>query len=422
MVSFLITALIVIIAGVLFALGARIDPGYVLLKYHGWTVESSAVVFLVAALIAFAVLYLLVRFLIKTVHMPRRLRQWRRLRRQARGRGFLMNGLMALAEGHWEQAEDLLLKHIGDSDAPSLNYIAAAKAAQKQGSYERCEDYLTRAHRAEPRSELAIGLLQAELQLAWNQADQAVSTLANLHYLAPKHPYVLKLMVQLYYVLQDWERVLTLLPELRKRSPGDFEELEKIEHNAYIELLATNARNKDLYQLQHTWHRVPRDLKGHEALLQEYVRDLVVCGANTDAEVLVYQTLRKRWYQPLVYLYGLVEGDAAVQLSRAESWLNEHREDPTLLLTLGRIALRANLWGKARSYLEASLAFAPKPETYKELGDLLQQLGEKEAALECYRQGLSRAAAAPPAKPPARPPRVITAEIPGEQRLLSTQQ
>lgn len=59
-----------------------------------------------------------------------------------------------------------------------------------------------------------------------------------------------------------------------------------------------------------------------------------------------------------------------------------------LLLALGRLSLRNRLWGKARSYLEASIGASPRSAAYGELGRLLEQLGEQEAAREHYRKGL----------------------------------
>jgi HemY protein len=118
--------------------------------------------------------------------------------------------------------------------------------------------------------------------------------------------------------------------------------------------------------------------------------------------------LRQTWNPRLVYRYGEVAAeDAAAQLSVAEGWLAEHPEDPVLLLTLGKISLRNALWGKARSYLESSIAQQPTPEAYRLLGSLLEQLQEPQQAAACYRQGIELVAqsqAAPAlAERPARP-------------------
>ena len=44
--------------------------------------------------------------------------------------------------------------------------------------------------------------------------------------------------------------------------------------------------------------------------------------------------------------------------------------------------------GKAKDYLEASVALSPSISAYQQLGAVLEKLNEKDAALECYKKGL----------------------------------
>ena len=53
--------------------------------------------------------------------------------------------------------------------------------------------------------------------------------------------------------------------------------------------------------------------------------------------------------------------------------------------------MRTELWGKARSYLESSLALRPSPEAFQLFGQLLEYLGEVDNASDAYRSGLSLA-------------------------------
>jgi HemY protein len=75
-------------------------------------------------------------------------------------------------------------------------------------------------------------------------------------------------------------------------------------------------------------------------------------------------------------------------LQQAEHWLKGRENNANLLLALGRLAIRCELWGKARSYLQASLGSHELAETYRELGQLLDKLNEPELAADCYRKGL----------------------------------
>ena len=60
-----------------------------------------------------------------------------------------------------------------------------------------------------------------------------------------------------------------------------------------------------------------------------------------------------------------------------------------MLLAAGRACIRNELWGKARSYLESSLAIRPTPVAYHDLGQLMLQLDEKDAATLAFSRGLT---------------------------------
>jgi HemY protein len=76
-----------------------------------------------------------------------------------------------------------------------------------------------------------------------------------------------------------------------------------------------------------------------------------------------------------------------------------------------------DLPGKARSYLESSLAVAPLPDAYALYGRLLMQLGEDERALTAFRAGLglmtpAAAEPLPPVRSLAPPARDAELEAP----------
>ena len=138
---------------------------------------------------------------------------------------------------------------------------------------------------------------------------------------------------------------------------------------------------------------MPKNLRQDLEMVRHYVRCLLVLKANDDAEQLLRDALKKQWDVDLVYIYGLIEAsDKDRQLATAETWLKGHENNPVLLLSLGRLCKRNKLWGKARSYLNASLGIKPHSDTYKELGQLLEQLNEASEAVECYHKGLLLAA------------------------------
>ncbi len=62
------------------------------------------------------------------------------------------------------------------------------------------------------------------------------------------------------------------------------------------------------------------------------------------------------------------------------------------MITAGRVALRARLWGQARSFFRAALASSCAQTAYEELARLLDSLDEVEAARRCREDAMSLAA------------------------------
>lgn len=377
--------LLTLIITVALALWIMEDPGYLLIAVGDWTVETTLSLAVVVLVLVFASLYYTLRLGTRLRGVPGGLRHWRQQRRQRRAERALTQGLIELAEGRWPAAERDLVKFAQQGHSPLLNYLAAARAAQAQGADERRDQYLKLAHESHAGADIAVGLTQAELQLKQNQLEQALATLRHLQQMAPKHTQVLKTLASLYRELGDWEHLLEILPSLRKRKVMEVTDLDQLARESYLALLQL-ANSKTLAE---TWSRVPKDFRDDEPVLMAYVQKLLASGENEVAEPLVRQALRRKHNNSLINIYGLVEGrEPGKQLALVESLLEQDKNSASLLLTAGRLSLRNKLWGKARTYLEASVNRQPSAEAYNELGNLLEQLGEREAAAECYHAGL----------------------------------
>jgi HemY protein len=391
--KWLFGTLLILIAAVSIGLWAYQDSGYVLIARGYKTVEMSLALFIVLTALGFLLSYFALRLAINSWNMPSAFRAWRVRQRRQRARRDMDRGLIELAQGNWVQAERYLLRHARDSDIPLLNYLSAARAAQKQNAPQRRDDYLALAHQSMHGAGFAVQLTQAELQLVHGQLEQSLATLMQLHATSPKHPHVLYLLARIYQLLRSWDDLRKLLPDLRKQNVLSPADLQQLEQTVYRELLTLATQRGKLDALRSSWQQLPKALRQDLELIRHYVRCLLIVHANDDAEQLLRDALKRQWDVDLVYIYGLIEaGDKDRQLTTAETWLKGHENNPVLLLTLGRLCKRNKLWGKARSYLNASLGIKPHSDTYKELGQLLEQLNEQAEAVECYHKGLLLAA------------------------------
>lgn len=406
--------LAVLFAGVLVALYALEDPGYVLIARAPWSLEMPLTLFVPLLLVAFAVLAAALYILVRLAHIPQDVERWRATRNARRARSALVLGLVHLAEGNWAEAEAELLAGLRHGDVPLLNYLGAAHAAQSLGNNEKRDEYLAAAHKLTPKGALAVGMTQATLRLQAGQLEQALATLAELRQQAPRNAQVLKLLAQVHEALNDWTGLAELTVDLRHHHALPPREIDALELKAHSELLRQPLPSGSLAVLNRAWNAVPKHLRKHPAMVLAYARHLLQQDEMDEAEKILREAIESSWDDMLVDLYGRVlSRHPTDQLETAEDWATSHPEDPRLLLAIGRLATRVRHLDKARTYFERALALHASAETYRELGELLEQTGEQDKALDCYRRGLealvAEARVAPPRKLGPAPSRMRTA-------------
>jgi HemY protein len=298
--------------------------------------------------------------------------------------------LIDLSEGKWAISEKKLVKLAKYSDASLINYLAAARAAQHQNAHDRRDAYLKKAIDKNPEANIAVGITQAELQIAHNQIEQALATLNWLQKLSPKHLYVKKLLAKIYIHLNDWQSFTDLIPELRKHQLFNKTELDKLEIEAYLKRIdGLEIEPEEVVKL---WESVPEALKTNKEILYQYCQKLLSLNDAKSLEKCIHTQIDSQWDERIIRLYGLVDSqDTSKMLVFAESLLEEHNQSPMLFLTLGRICMQRELWGKAKTYFQQSLEFQATAEIYQELAALHDQLNECKDANAMYKDGLNLA-------------------------------
>lgn len=386
----IIIAIALVIGGGLIWL-AEFEPGYVLFQYQGWSLETSVVVFLVAFVLLVVAGYIALRSLVLLRQSPGKLSDWQSAKRLRRANKTLTQGLITLEEGRWAEAERLLMRYAGHSETPLLHYLAAARAAQKQDAAERRDNYLRLAHDTTDDANIAVGVVQAELQLAADQKEQALATLQHLREVSPKHPYVLQLLQKLYSDMNEWQGVQDVLPDLRKRHVLDSSDVKLLSTEATVGQLEAAIAKQDWEGVGEIWLKAPTKIRHSEAMLNAYVVGLNLQGRGKEAGPLIEAYMNNEWSDRLVYQYGLIQlDDLAEQLVRAEKWMKEHPENPWLLLTVGRLLKANKLWVKAESTLRDSILHGPRGETYQELAEVLAIEGDNDIRVtETYQKGLA---------------------------------
>ena len=135
------------------------------------------------------------------------------------------------------------------------------------------------------------------------------------------------------------------------------------------------------------WKQIPSEMRLDPTVAATAARLHLALGGDSEARDIIEDALEREWSANLVALYGECGGTNAMPLiERAEKWLRIHARDPALLLALGKLCMRQGLWGKAQSYIEASLALEPTHDGHMTLAALMEQIGKPQEAVQHFRR------------------------------------
>jgi HemY protein len=370
------------------AVGARYNEGYVLLVFPPWRAEISLNLFIVGLLAVVIALFVALRAAAFAVGLPARARAWRERRRREAGIQLFRDSLRLLFEGRFSRALKKAEESFDAGIVPGLSALIAARAAQRLRETKRQQQWLERA-RNDECNEAAALMLEAEMLNDARRFEEALGVLERLQEKKGRHIAALRLELRARQGTGDWDGVLRIARQLDKRTALPAEVASEIKAQAHLENIA--RMRGDVGQLRDYLRRVPSAEQGRRLTLAA-ARSLAALGAVEDVQRLIETALESEdeaaWQPELVALYGNLAGPGATaRIARAEKWLPDHAGDAGLLLALGRMCLRQQLWGKAQSYLEASLAVAETREAHLELAMLCDQLERTEEANRHYRAG-----------------------------------
>jgi len=383
----IIVLVVVLLGGSLLAWLVEQEHGYILISVGTTTIEINlwgGVLVVLGLFITFHVL----KKILWNLRGLGKLKGLRQKRLQVR----TVRGLIFYLEGRWSQARKLLEKSADNAQIPIINYLAAANAAYEEGDYHKVSFLLNQADIKTDGNDLAIAITRAKLSLRSGHFQQALDELAPLYNKIPNHSYILRLQQQAYSGLKDWDSLERLLPKLQRNKSYGKGEFIAVEVDVYSELLnGLTQQTGSLSQGTHSqlWEQIPSKVKKEPRVIEAYARYLLSQKQVDQAEKLVRKSVNRQWDDGLVLCYGdIAVWENSKQITVAEAWLVSQPNNACLLKALGRLSLKAKLWGKARDYFESALIVSNDPVVYVELAQLMDQLGETSKSNEYCRKGL----------------------------------
>ena len=391
MKRWLVFGLLAIIAGILLLELIQRDAGYVLISVLGTTIETSfwfAILVLLVGIVILVVLLLGFRALWRMVTNGR---SWVRGRRAYNIEQHYREGLLNVLTGNWLAAEKQLKAVSKRNELPVVRAIAAAQALIKLNRSDQAIALLIEAEKQFPSDRVWIVKARLRLYIENRDANLAESCLIELKNYAPTDPQLSSLELDVRMLNEEWVEAAALLPKTKRGASVSDDPAVLQFSRAFTALSQTE--NIDITTVDELWEKIPKKLKAEPALISGHVKLLISGGRDAQAHTIICRTLDKIWVPELADCFAKISSsDAQKQLVKAEHWLQKYGEKNELLLTLGVLSIKAQLWGKARSYLEKSVKQQESSHALYLLGLIAETLDEQDLANGYYKKaaGISR--------------------------------
>jgi HemY protein len=375
----LVAFLLLAVSAVLVALLFRINDGYALFVAPPYRVELSLNTLLILVVLAFLIVHAVLRLASRLARLPRDVREHRRRQQLARARARFDAAVIALIEGRDGKAGQYASEALEIPQATPVAALVGARAALDMRDYDAALALLRRADAQAPSLAVPRLMLEAEAALEQGNATEALARLADLRREAGLHTAALRLEIRALTAAGRHGEIPAIVDQLVKRKVYDAEQGQVLRARAHAEAIA--ALTHDATGLRAYWTRLNDADREQPAVAEAAARALLAQGADREAADVLVRALERHWEPRLVQWYAECRTpDATRQLEIAERWLVEHNQDATLLYALGRLCERQKLWGKAQTYLEASLALDTQWRTELALGELCANLGRTDEA------------------------------------------
>lgn len=376
------------------AMLGRLSDGYVLWVVPPWRAELSLNLFVLLQLATLLVVYLLLRGIFITLNLPRVVADFHARRARQRDERAAAEALRLFWEGRYSGALKCA-EQVGTHDptqelgaggaAAGAAALVGMKAAHALRDPARIATWEARAMEMDAAG-WRTARLMATIRIALDARDYAAAAeaLAQLESQERRQIAAQRLALRLAQGRGDWPEMLRLARQLEKHKALTPEQASPLRLHAHHGML--DDLRDDPAQLMRHWQTMSGADRLDARLAQRAAAALAAAGACAESAQLIEDFLDERWESSLLDVYANCPGgDALARIAHCEKWLPAHPNDALLLLALGRLCAQRQLWGKAQSYCEASLAVAPNCAAHIELARLFDRLERPDDANRQYR-------------------------------------
>lgn len=358
------------------------QTGYVLIAVAGYTIETSVVVFALALLCFFLLIWLIDWIIRKLSSGARFSMDWSRKRKLRKADELLTASLENILTANYEVAQENAEDAASYSPSKRQSLLIAAIAAELQNDALAKQTLVNQA-----AQESAGGSLVKEVADAQREAPEtAVKHLRELLSKHPQHAGIKRIAADVFYQYDAGLALFELLPELDRHQLVAAEQLLVYKAFAY-QYYFSQAHNAE--SLHQRWKDLDKRRRQHSTARLCYASALQQKGQHEAAEKVLLKGLRKEHITPrhLARCHVPLSWSKQPQLyAFLQDLVKRSPNDIDALTLLASMAIQQGDYELALSTARTALQLQPSPERYRLLGDAYLAAGQTQPALDAYRQ------------------------------------
>lgn len=382
MIKFIIFVLALIAAIVL---GPRMadSQGLVHIATSGYIIETSITTAVILIVASFIVLYILIRLILACLKMPGGTSRFFQRFFANRSANIQNEACIAFEECEYERAYALCKKAGNEKNLSHNTLLIMAKSAFELGYYDKTTAILDNIKK-DKKLTAASTILRARLNLKIDNAKAAIEALDSL-----KDSYSSRTVTSLYYksylVLEDYDKLISMIPTLLKQEIISKEEQNNI-YRRYIDKKLKEATSRE--ELDAIAHNIPRQLLKKPAIIGAIMNRQIDFGDLVSAKKLCIDLIKHNLDADLLETIATWEisiPEVLKALLNVESKnLIASQVNVPLLKAIGNLELKAGLLDEAKQHFEKALEISKSADIYFNLGQIMSQMRQYDKAAEMF--------------------------------------
>jgi HemY protein len=385
----LLIILAILVVAVALLIGFQHDSGYVIVHFSHSQVELAFWTAIIGTLIAFIVLYVIVRILARLFGLGSYFRKRKKVRVAGSIKELTEGGLTDTVNGRWASAHNQLEKAAELSRNKLIPRLFCALNAHLAGNWATRDTALSSVDTKNKSEQTTFQLARAQFLVASEEWEKALSCLKNLHQQDSSHPQINFLLAKTCFHLHEWQQLHQLLPNLKKNKSIDAALLQRWQDTCFLKRLQQATRQCTDFLLD-TWKRADRSEREKTAARHAYVDGLIRLNEFQRAKSELTGLLKKSWSTELCGCYANFPAEQAEELLPVVDKLcQQHPTEVACRKTLGMLCLKAKRYVRAKEILTTVVGEAPCRHSLQALASAHQAEGEWEQAATCLTRALA---------------------------------